>query len=67
MKSIHFSGLRYDAVPEILHLSPKVPGNVRVFISTATGYGTTGVKNGEPFLDVIAGSIEANRIDFVPV
>ncbi len=56
------SGARYDAVEKTLHLQPKVKGDFRSFISTATGYGTVGVKRGKPFLEVKAGNIECRAI-----
>ncbi len=56
------SGARYDAVEKTLHLQPKVKGDFRSFISTATGYGTVGVKRGKPFLEVKAGHIECRAI-----
>jgi uncharacterized protein (DUF608 family) len=56
------SGARYDAVDQVLHLRPSVKGDFRAFISTATGYGTVGVRKGKPFLDVLAGDIPAGEI-----
>ena len=56
------TGARYDAVEKVLHLQPRVRGNFRSFISTATGYGTVGVKRGKPFLEVKAGSIDCREI-----
>jgi hypothetical protein len=57
-----FSGARYDAVEEVLYLKPPIAGDFRCFLSTATGYGTVGVKNNEPFLEVKAGSIKVKAI-----
>jgi hypothetical protein len=57
-----FSGARFDAVDGVLQLSPATPGDFRCFISTATGYGTVGVKNGEPFLEVVSGTIPCKEI-----
>jgi uncharacterized protein (DUF608 family) len=57
------SGARYDAVEKTLHLDPRVEGDFRAFISTATGYGTVGVKDGKPFVDVVSGAIEVVRVD----
>jgi uncharacterized protein (DUF608 family) len=51
-------GARYDAVDKVLHLHPSVPGDFRCFLSTATGYGTVGIKGGQPFVEVRSGSIE---------
>ena len=43
------TGARYDAVDKVLHLEPRVAGDFRAFLSTATGYGTVGVRAGKPF------------------
>ncbi|MCX6910922.1 MAG: GH116 family glycosyl hydrolase [Verrucomicrobia bacterium] len=56
------SGARYDAVEKVLHLRPAVKGDFRCFLSTATGYGTVGVKNGKPFVEVKSGRIEVREI-----
>ena len=56
------SGARYDAVEKVLYLEPNVAGDFRSFLSTATGYGTVGVRGGKPFLDVKAGTIEVRQI-----
>ncbi|HZZ56676.1 MAG TPA: GH116 family glycosyl hydrolase [Opitutaceae bacterium] len=60
-----WSGARYDAVEQVLHLAPAIPGDFRCFLSTATGYGTVGVRGGEPFLDVRSGSIPLQRIAYL--
>lgn len=59
-----FSGARFDAVDKILHLAPPVEGDFRCFISTATGYGTVGIRNGKPFLEVASGEIPYKRIEY---
>lgn len=58
-----FSGARYDAVERTLYLHPAAGGDFRAFLCTATGYGTVGVRDGKPFLEVKAGAIPVNRID----
>ena len=60
------SGARYDAVDKTLHLEPRIAGDFRSFLATATGYGTAGVRAGQPFLDVRAGTIEVARIAYTP-
>jgi uncharacterized protein (DUF608 family) len=60
------TGVRYDAVDRVLHVEPRIPGDFRSFLSTATGYGTAGVRSGKPFLDVRSGTIEVGRIDYRP-
>ena len=56
------SGARYDAVDKVLYLRPSLPGDFRSFLSTASGYGIVGVKNGKPFVEVKSGSIEIRAI-----
>lgn len=56
------SGARYDAVEKVLYLHPSVRGDFRSFLSTATGYGTVGIKDGKPFVEVRSGEIEVRAI-----
>jgi len=60
------SGARYDAIERVLYLSPAIKGDFSSFLSTATGYGTVGVKGGKPFLKVAAGEIPYVRIAYIP-
>ena len=57
-----FSGARYDAVEKTLYINPPISGDFRAFICTATGYGTVGVKDGKPFLEVASGEIAVERV-----
>lgn len=57
------TGARYDAVEKTLYLNPSIKGDFRSFISTATGYGTVGFKNGKPFLEVKSGTIDVQKIN----
>jgi uncharacterized protein (DUF608 family) len=59
------TGIRYDAAEKILYLSPRIPGDFEAFLSTATGYGTAGIRSGKPFLDVAGGAIETAEIRVV--
>ncbi|MHB1036455.1 MAG: GH116 family glycosyl hydrolase [Pirellulales bacterium] len=56
------SGARYDAVDKTLTLRPSLKGDFRCFLSTATGYGTVGVKGGKPFVEVKSGTIDVKAI-----
>ena len=58
------TGARYDAVDEVLYLKPSIKGDFRSFLCTATGYGTVGVKNGKPFIEVKQGKIPIKRIEY---
>jgi uncharacterized protein (DUF608 family) len=59
-----FSGARFDAVEKILYLRPAIKGDFRCFLSTATGFGTLGVRNGEPFVEVVSGQIPYRTIKY---
>jgi uncharacterized protein (DUF608 family) len=56
------SGARYDAVEKVLYVQPSIKGDFRSFLSTATGYGTVGIRGGKPFLEVRHGTVEVKAI-----
>ncbi|MEK7475747.1 MAG: GH116 family glycosyl hydrolase [Candidatus Coatesbacteria bacterium] len=56
------SGARYDAVEQVLYLDPAVRGDFRAFISTARGFGTVGIRRGQPFVQAVSGTIPVRRI-----
>lgn len=58
------TGARYDAVDKVLHLEPVLAGDYHGFLSTATGYGTVGVKDGKPFFDVKSGVVDVKEIKY---
>ncbi len=58
------TGARYDAVSQTLYLEPRIKGDFRSFLCTATGYGTVGVKDGKPFVEVASGKIEVKKIEY---
>jgi hypothetical protein len=60
------TGIRYDAVDRTLYVEPRIAGDFRSFLCTATGYGTVGVRDGKPFLEVREGEIEARHVRFRP-
>jgi hypothetical protein len=60
------TGVWYDAVDKVLTLKPSRPGDFRAFLCTATGYGTVGVRDGAPFVEVRHGTIPYERIAYEP-
>ena len=56
------SGIRYDAVDKILYVRAGMKEDCRSFISTASGYGTAGIRKGKPFIDVVDGHIDVSKI-----
>jgi hypothetical protein len=55
------TGVRYDAVDGILYIDSRV-GDFTAFISTETGFGNTGLRDGKPFLKVSYGKIEPKKV-----
>ena len=55
------TGIRYDAVDGILYFDSRIGDNFTSFISTNTGFGNAGLKNGKPFIDVKSGSIDVKK------
>jgi len=58
------TGVRYDAVEKVLYIAPRIKGGFRAFLSTATGFGTVGVKVGQPFIEIADGKIEVREIRY---
>jgi uncharacterized protein (DUF608 family) len=56
------TGARYDAIDKTLHLEPQIHGDFRSFLATETGFGTVGIKDGKPFLEVRHGEIDVKQI-----
>jgi uncharacterized protein (DUF608 family) len=50
------TGVRFDAVTRELFIDSRI-GDFTSFISTETGFGNVGLKNGKPFLDTVYGEI----------
>jgi hypothetical protein len=59
------SGARYDAVEKVLYLEPGIKGDFRCFFSTASGYGTVGMRKGKPFYEPKSGSLEIREVKLV--
>jgi len=56
------TGIKYDAHEKRLYIDPRVKGDFTAFLAADSGYGTAGVKDGAPFIEVVSGSIEADEI-----
>jgi uncharacterized protein (DUF608 family) len=57
------TGVRYDAFEKTLYFDSKVGDDFRSFLSTASGFGTVGLKDGEPFVNVRMGEIEIEHVN----
>jgi hypothetical protein len=60
------TGVRYDALEKVLYVKPRIEGDFRAFLCTATGYGTVGVRDGEPFLEIRQGAIPYEKLVYEP-
>lgn len=56
------TGVRYDAVDKTLYIDSRIGNDFRSFLATATGFGTVGLKNGRPFVDVKGGDIDIDHV-----
>ena len=56
------TGVRYDAVEKVLHIDSRIGSDFRSFLSTATGFGTVGLRQGKPFLEMRTGTIEIEQV-----
>jgi uncharacterized protein (DUF608 family) len=56
------TGIRYDAVDNILYIDSKLGRDFTSFISAETGFGNAGIKSGKPFIDVKYGEIPIKDI-----
>jgi uncharacterized protein (DUF608 family) len=55
------TGVRYDAVDHTLFINSKI-GDFTSFLSTETGFGNVGLKDGKPFIKVVYGNIDAQKV-----
>jgi len=55
------TGIRFDAVDGTLYIDSRIGNNFTSFLSTNTGFGNAGLKNGKPFIDVKQGAIPVKR------
>jgi hypothetical protein len=54
------TGVRYDALSQKMYIDSRV-GDFTGFISTETGFGNVGLKNGKPYLNVAYGEISVKE------
>jgi uncharacterized protein (DUF608 family) len=56
------TGVRYDAVAKTLYIDSQVGNDFRSFLSTASGFGTVGLKAGKPFVEMKAGTLDIEHV-----
>ena len=55
------TGLRYDAIDKTLYIDSKIGNDFKSFVSTNTGFGSAGLNDGKPFIDIKSGEINIDR------
>lgn len=55
------TGVRYDAVEKTLYIDSQI-GDFTSFLSTETGFGNVGLKNGKPFMEWAQGTVEVKHL-----
>jgi uncharacterized protein (DUF608 family) len=55
------TGVSYDAVDHILVIDSKI-GDFKSFISTETGFGNVGLKDGKPFVQMVYGNLDVKKV-----
>ena len=55
-------GVRYDALTQTMYINSKGK-DFTSFVSTETGFGNVGIKNGKPFMDVSYGVITVKKFE----
>ncbi len=56
------TGVRYDAVDKALYIDSGIGDSFRCFLSTATGFGTVGLKQGKPFVEIKMGRLDVEHV-----
>jgi len=56
------TGVRYDAVDKTLYIDSRVGEDFRVFLAAASGFGTAGLKAGQPFIEMKSGTLNVERV-----
>jgi uncharacterized protein (DUF608 family) len=56
------TGLRYDAVDKTLYIDSKIGDDFRCFLATQTGFGTAGLKDGKPFVEMKSGDLDVEHV-----
>jgi len=56
------TGLRYDAVDKTLYIDSKIGDDFHCFFSAESGFGSAGLKNGKPFIEIKSGELDVRQV-----
>jgi hypothetical protein len=54
------TGVRYDAIDQLMYIDSRI-GDFTSFLSTNSGFGNVGLKNGKPFYENVFGEVVIKR------
>jgi hypothetical protein len=55
------TGIRFDAVENILYIDSKIGDTFTSFLATETGFANAGLENGTPFIQIKMGKIPVHK------
>ena len=56
------TGVRYDAVDKTLYIDSQIGDNFKSFLATETGFGSVGLRDGKPFVEMKMGNLRVERV-----
>ncbi len=56
------TGVRYDAVEETLYIDSRIGDDFKSFLATETGFGSVGLRDGKPFVEMKTGNLSVKRV-----
>ncbi len=56
------TGVRYDAVEKTLHIDSQIGDDFKSFLATETGFGSVGLRDGKPFVEMKMGDLRIEQI-----
>ena len=56
------TGVRYDGLEQTLYIDSRIGDSFRSFLSTDSGFGVVGLRDGKPFLQISHGDIPVKRV-----
>ena len=58
------TGVSYDRTTRVLIVEPRIEGDFRTFVAGDGGFGVAGVRDGKPFMEVVSGKMEIDKIEY---
>ena len=56
------TGVRFDAVEKTLYIDSRIGNNFRTFLAGENGFGTVGLKDGKPFVEMKHGTLDIQKV-----